>query len=85
MTAQVTLLAGEAKDTLQVPIQAVRKSEGNKQQVQVLAADGKLEIRDVKTYITNSVDIQIIEGLKVGENVMLLQPGEKAPAEVFLL
>lgn len=85
MTAQVTLLIGEAKDTLLVPIQAVRKSEGNKQQVQVLAADGKLETRDVKTGITNNVDVQILEGLKVGENVVLSQPGEKAPGEGFVL
>ncbi|SQC93729.1 Macrolide-specific efflux protein macA precursor [Cedecea neteri] len=79
MTAQVTLLAGEAKDTLLVPIQAVHKAEGNKQQVQVLRADGKLETREVKTGITNSVDIQILEGVKVGENVVLSQPGDKAP------
>lgn len=85
MTAQVTLLAGEAKDTLLVPIQAVRGAEGNKQQVQVLATDGKLETRYVKTGITNSVDIQILEGLKVGENVVLSQPGEKAPGEGFVL
>jgi membrane fusion protein, macrolide-specific efflux system len=85
MTAQVTLLAGQAKDTLLVPIQAVRRAEGNKQQVQVLAADGKLETRDVKTGITNSVDIQILEGLKVGENVVLSQPGEKATGEGFVL
>ncbi|AZI53714.1 efflux RND transporter periplasmic adaptor subunit (plasmid) [Pantoea agglomerans] len=85
MTAQVTLLAGEAKDSLLVPIQAVRRAEGNKQQVQVLAADGKVETRDVKTGITNSVDIQILEGLKVGENVVLSQPVDKAPGEGFVL
>ncbi|MEX3098867.1 efflux RND transporter periplasmic adaptor subunit [Serratia ureilytica] len=85
MTAQVTLLAGEAKDTLLVPIQAVRRSEGDKQQVQVLATDGKLETRYVKTGITNSVDIQILEGLNVGDNVVLSQPGEKAPGEGFVL
>jgi len=85
MTAQVTLLAGEAKDTLLVPIQAVRRAEGDKQQVQVLATDGKLETRYVKTGITNSVDIQILEGLNVGDNVVLSQPGEKAPGEGFVL
>ncbi|MCW0976981.1 efflux RND transporter periplasmic adaptor subunit [Pantoea sp. JV6] len=85
MTAQVKLLAGEAKDTLLVPIQAVRRAEGNKQQVQVLAADGKVETRDVKTGITNSVDIQILEGLKVGENIVLSQPVDKAPGEGFVL
>jgi len=81
MTAQVTLLAGEAKNTLLVPIQAVRRAEGNKQQVQVLAENGTLETRDVKTGLTNSVDIQILKGLKVGENVVLSQPGENASEE----
>lgn len=81
MTAQVTLLAGEAKDTLLVPIQAVRKTGGNKQHVQVLATDGKLETRAVKIGITNSVDIQILDGLKVGENVVLSQPDENALGE----
>ncbi|MDI6539969.1 efflux RND transporter periplasmic adaptor subunit [Pantoea ananatis] len=85
MTAQITLLAGEAKDTLLVPIQAVRRAEGNKQQVRVLAAGGKLETRDVKTGITNSVDIQILDGLKVGDNVVLSQPGEKVPGEGIVL
>ncbi|WP_253376847.1 efflux RND transporter periplasmic adaptor subunit [unidentified bacterial endosymbiont] len=81
MTAQVTLLAGEAQNTLLVPIQAVRRAEGNKQQVQVLAENGTLETRDVKTGLTNSVDIQILKGLKVGENVVLSQPGENASEE----
>lgn len=85
MTAQVTLLAGEGKNTLLVPIQAVHKTDGNKQQVQVLTGNGKLETRQVKTGITNSVDIQILDGLKVGENVVLSQPGEKAPGEGFVL
>lgn len=85
MTAQVTLLADEAKNTLLVPIQAVHKINGNKLQVQVLTRDNKLENREVKTGITNSVDIQILEGLKAGENVVLSQPGEKAPGEGFVL
>ncbi|MDF7788605.1 efflux RND transporter periplasmic adaptor subunit [Pantoea stewartii] len=85
MTAQVTLLACEAKDTLLVPIQAVHRSEGNKQQVRVLAADGKLENREVKTGISNGVDIQILEGLKVGENVVLSQLAEKASGEEVVL
>jgi len=57
MTAQITLIAGEAKNTLLVPIQAVHRADGNIQQVQVLAADGRLETRDVKTGITNNVDV----------------------------
>lgn len=84
MTAQVTLLAGEAKNTLLVPIQAVHKVSGNKQQVQILTSDNRLETREVKTGITNSVDIQIPDGVKVGEHVVLSQPGEKSPGEGFV-
>lgn len=85
MTAQVTLVVGEAQNTLLVPIQAVHKVERNKQQVQVLTGDNKLEIRDVKTGITNSVDMQILEGLKAGEVVVLSQPGEKRAGEGLIL
>lgn len=83
MTAQVTLLAGEAKNTLLVPIQAVRKVNGN-QQVQVLTRNNKLETRIVKTGITNSVDIQILKGLKAEENVVLSQPDEKTSGDGFV-
>jgi macrolide-specific efflux system membrane fusion protein len=81
MTAQVSLLLGEAKNALLVPIQAVHKTADNKQQVQVLTGDNRLEMREVKTGITNNVDIQILSGLKAGENVVLVQestrPGEE--------
>lgn len=85
MTAQVSLLLGEANHTLLVPIQAVQKIEGQKQQVQVLTQDNRLESRTVKTGITNNVDVQILEGLKAGETVVLSQPGV-TPAEdgIFL-
>lgn len=85
MTAQVTLVVDEAKNTLLVPIQSVHKVEGNKQQVQVLTGDNKLETREVKTGMTNSVDIQILEGLKVGEKVVLSQPDEKPSGEGLTL
>ncbi|MCS3407653.1 efflux RND transporter periplasmic adaptor subunit [Serratia sp. AKBS12] len=78
MTAQVSLLLDEAKNTLLVPIQAVRKVEGKKQQVQVITPDNQLEIREVKTGITNNVDVQILAGLKVGENVVLSQPSTES-------
>ncbi len=75
----------EAQNTLLVPIQAVHRNEGKKQQVLVLAADGRLEPRNVKTGITNSVDIQILEGLNVGENVVLSLPDKKEPEERIML
>ncbi|CAI0839655.1 Macrolide-specific efflux protein macA precursor [Serratia ficaria] len=85
MTAQVSLLLGEAKNALLVPIQAVHAGEGKKQQVQVLTPNGQLETRTVKTGITDNVDIQILAGLKAGETVVLSQPSAQ-PAEggIFL-
>ncbi|CAI0881379.1 Macrolide-specific efflux protein macA precursor [Serratia ficaria] len=80
MTAQVSLLLGEAKNALLVPIQAVHAGEGKKQQVQVLTPNGQLETRTVKTGITDNVDIQILAGLKAGETVVLSQPSAQ-PAE----
>lgn len=77
MTAQVSLLLGEAKNTLLIPIQAVHKTADKKQQVQVLAKDHKLEMREVKTGITNNVDVQILSGLKVADNVVLAQESAK--------
>ncbi|CAI0797288.1 Macrolide-specific efflux protein macA precursor [Serratia liquefaciens] len=85
MTAQVSLLLGEAKNTLLVPIQAVHKNADKKQQVQVLAKDHKLEMREVKTGITNNVDVQILSGLKAGDNVVLAQESAKPGEEGLLL
>lgn len=85
MTAQVSLLLGEAKNTLLVPIQAVHKNADKKQQVQVLTGDNRVEIREVTTGITNNVDIQILSGLKVGEHVVLVQESAKPGEEGRLL
>jgi len=85
MTAQVSLLLGEAKNTLLVPIQAVRKTEDKKQQVQVLTANDRLEMREVNTGITNNVDIQILSGLKAGETVVLMQESANSGGDGILL
>jgi len=85
MTAQVSLLLGEAKNTLLVPIQAVHKNADKKQQVQVLTGDNRVEIREVTTGITNNVDIQILSGLKADEHVVLVQESAKLGEEGLLL
>lgn len=85
MTAQVSLLLGDAKNTLLVPIQAVHKIDGKEQQVQVLTQDQRLETRKVTTGITNNVDIQILSGLKAGETVVLSQPAAKSAEDGIFL
>ncbi|HCR2979382.1 TPA: efflux RND transporter periplasmic adaptor subunit [Serratia marcescens] len=85
MSAQVSLLLGDAKNALLVPIQAVHKIDGKEQQVQVLTQDQRLETREVTTGITNNVDIQILSGLKAGETVVLSQPAAKSAEDGIFL
>lgn len=85
MTAQVSMVLDEAKNTLLIPVQAVHKTANKKSQVQVLTPDGHTETREVKTGITNNVDVQILSGLKAGETVTLSQPEAKPAGGVFFL
>lgn len=78
MNAEVSLIISEAKNTLLVPRQAVHTVDGNAHQVQVLTQNHKLESRAVKTGITNSVDVQILEGLSAGDVVVLSQTDDNA-------
>jgi macrolide-specific efflux system membrane fusion protein len=71
MTAQVTLPLQEAKNVLLIPARAVTRVNDKLQQVEVLNKNGQKERRDVQTGITNSVDIEITQGLKIGEVVVL--------------
>ncbi|WP_324022159.1 efflux RND transporter periplasmic adaptor subunit (plasmid) [Pantoea sp. JZ29] len=85
MTAQVKLFTGTPQKAFLVPVQAIQKVGGNKQHVRVLNDDGKVEIREVKTGITNNIDIQILEGLNVGEKVVLSHKEDSASQEGFML
>nr|WP_120509768.1 efflux RND transporter periplasmic adaptor subunit [Rahnella bruchi] len=71
MTAQVKLLIDKAKNTLLVPRQAVEKSPTGKMQVRVLTDENQPETREVITGITDNINIQILAGLKAGEQVIL--------------
>jgi len=81
MNAEVSLIISEAKNTLLLPRQAVYTVDGNAHQVQVLTQNDKLESRAVKTGITNSTDVQILEGLSAGDIVVLTQPGDTVSGE----
>jgi len=64
-----------------VPVQAVSR-ERNKASVFVVNSDGVLEQRQVETGVQTSSDVQILSGLKVGEQVVVsdrsgLKAGQK--------
>ena len=74
MTAQVFFVLAEAENALAVPASAVLRL-GQDTQVQVLAANGEIEQRSVKTGINNRVKIEILDGLEEGERVLVHPQG----------
>ncbi|ORM65491.1 efflux transporter periplasmic adaptor subunit [Pantoea rodasii] len=71
MTAQVNLLRDTAKDALLIPVQATKKQPDGKTYVEMVGTDHQPEKRFITTGITDSVDIQVLSGLKAGEKVIL--------------
>jgi RND family efflux transporter MFP subunit len=69
MTAEAKILVGELKDVLVVPVQAVAEHRG-KFYAYVVTPTGT-EQREVKAGESNDLQVQVIEGLKEGEQVAL--------------
>lgn len=78
MTAQVEILVAEMKDVLYVPLQSVFNIDN--QQVCYVQKGNDVEMRVVKTGEFNESFIEIKEGLKEGEKVLLYTPGQSIHA-----
>jgi macrolide-specific efflux system membrane fusion protein len=78
MTAQVYIVLDKVKDAVLVPSAALRQGKGG-ETVQVVKGEGEPEVRKVKVGIDNNINAQILEGLEVGERVVIgsAQAGEK--------
>lgn len=72
MTAQVSVVLGEAKQVLTIPSAALgaRDVDGN-YLVQVVGKDGKPTPRRVTIGINNNANAQVLSGLAVGEKVVV--------------
>ncbi len=70
MTAQVTIVSGEAKNVLLVPIAAVDNNAQQQAVVRVLE-QGKVISKTIQTGLKDSLNIQVISGLKENEQVIL--------------
>ncbi len=77
MTAQVNLLRDQAKNALLVPVQATKKASDGRTYVEIADQNNQPEKRYITTGISDSVDIQVLSGLRLGEKVILAtqQPG----------
>ena len=77
MTVTLNIPIARVEDAISVPVTAVFKSEGNKKVVYVKTGDAT-EKREVKVGVTNIDHAQILNGVKEGEEILLVEPG-KAP------
>ena len=74
MTAEVTIVLDEAVDVLLIPESGLGEKVGQGTcAVNVLTRDGRVETRTVKVGLSDSVHIEIREGLAEGEEVILGQ------------
>jgi macrolide-specific efflux system membrane fusion protein len=79
MTAQVYIVLDKAENAVLVPSAALRQGQRG-QAVLVQKGEGKPELRRVKVGIDNNINAQVLEGLEVGERVVIggAQAGEKS-------
>jgi macrolide-specific efflux system membrane fusion protein len=82
MTAQVYVVLNEAKGVVIIPSAAIKQTgRRGPASVRVVNAEGNAEKRAVKVGIDNNVNAQILEGLVVGDKVVLSEaqaPGSQA-------
>jgi len=71
MNAEVEVVAGEARNALLVPVQALREVTPGQYAVFVVKSDGELELRMVEVGLKDFVNAEILSGLKLGEAVSL--------------
>ena len=69
MTAEVEVVAGEARNALLVPVEALRELSPGQYAVFVVKSDGELELRPVEVGLQDYVNAEIISGLELGEVV----------------
>jgi len=69
MTAEVEVVAGEARNALLVPVEALRELGPDQYAVFVVKSNGELELRPVEVGLKDYVNAEIISGLEEGEVV----------------
>lgn len=75
MTAQVTISLGVARGALTAPAAILRDlSADGRYSVRVLGAGGRVEVRPVRVGIDNHVLVEVLEGLKEGDRVIVGEP-----------
>lgn len=72
MTTQVFFVAAEARDTLTVPVAALQgTTSADKQIARVVAANGRIEEREVHLGISDRLRVQVLDGLHEGDHLLI--------------
>ncbi|WP_246791968.1 macrolide transporter subunit MacA [Burkholderia perseverans] len=87
MTAQVNVLLGVAAHALTIPVAALgTRYRNGSYQVRVLANDKlghpRIDMRRVRTGINNNVSVEVLDGLKEGERVIINEAADAAETPV---
>jgi HlyD family secretion protein len=69
MNAEVEVISAESRDTLLVPLQALRELGSDQYAVFVVQPDGEMVLRPVKVGLQDFVNAEIVSGLELGEIV----------------
>ena len=79
MTAQVRIVLGRANDVLTIPSAALgaRNADGS-YSVQIRGADGRASARRITTGLDDQIQVEVRDGLKEGEQVVLAQANVEA-------
>lgn len=69
MTVEAEVIAGEAQNTLIVPVQALRELDANSYAVFVVQPDGSLKLTPVTVGLRDFANAEILSGVKAGDVV----------------
>lgn len=72
MTTQVFFVANQAQNVLTAPIAALQAgTQPDLQTAQVVASNGNIELRNVRTGISDRLRVQILDGLQEGDHLLI--------------
>jgi multidrug efflux pump subunit AcrA (membrane-fusion protein) len=78
MNVSVRIIAARHRNVVQVPLEAVLRDDEDRPFVTTVDATGQRRIRRVKLGLANADRVEIVKGLRAGQNVVLAQ---QAPEE----
>ncbi|TRX75004.1 efflux RND transporter periplasmic adaptor subunit [Pseudomonas mangiferae] len=74
MTAQVFFVADRARDVLTVPLAALQPAGQGRHVARVVAANGEVATREVRTGLSDRMAVQVLSGLREGERLLIGAP-----------